>query len=207
MRSKRCSIKNCGNTVTTASGTYTFYNEEITKDESAKLCKKHGGIIAPLNNQEEFDAVHKFAYKCQPWCSHSVYHTGLYLVRNETRFYSDCTEWDWEKHDKLYDSYIEEGPCWDIGYMPYNKIQEIFANEYCVDRVHRTICFNTHDKNIDEEIRSEQEELRLTNHAEGFDRLTTLSVFIALATLTVGLAVALVRSRKKNTVYEEKFSL
>ena len=106
MSSKRCAVKNCGNTLSTSLGTYTFYNEKVVKSEAAKVCKNHGGIIAPFHTQEEFDTVHKFAYKCQPWCSHSLYHVGLYVVRNETRYYSDCTEWDWEKHDKLYDSYL-----------------------------------------------------------------------------------------------------
>ena len=197
MSSKRCSIKNCGNTLTTSLGTYTFYNEKVIKSEAAKVCKKHGGIIAPLNTQEEFDAVHKFAYKCQPWCSHSVYHTGLYLVRNETRFYSDCTKWDWKKHDKLYDSYIEDGPCWDAAYRPYDKIQTIHQSRFCSDRIHRTICFNA----VDKEVKSE--ELRLTKHAEGFDRYFTVTAFLALATLTVGLAVALFKAKKKNKEYEK----
>ena len=126
MSSKRCSVKNCGNTVTTTRGTYTFYNKKIIKSEAAKLCKKNGGIIAPLNTQEEFNAVHKFAYKCRPWCGSSYYHTGLYLNKNETRFYSDCTEWDWKKHDKLYDSYINEGPCWDPMYRPIDKYKKYF---------------------------------------------------------------------------------
>ena len=36
------SKKNCGNTVTTPRGTYTFHEETKTKFEAAELCKKNG---------------------------------------------------------------------------------------------------------------------------------------------------------------------
>ena len=62
---KEASFKNCGDTVTTPKGTYTFHEGRMLKHEAAKLCEKNGGILAPLNSQEEFDAVHKFAYQCQ----------------------------------------------------------------------------------------------------------------------------------------------
>ena len=199
MGSKRCAVKNCGNTLTTTRGTYTFYNDLVVKSEAAKLCKKHGGIIAPLNTQEEFDAVQKFAYKCRPWCSTAYYHTGLYLNRNETRFYSDCTEWDWEKHDKLYRSEIGKGPCWDVVWRPLDKIQMIFIDGYCTDSRWRTICFNP--------VKTEQDALVETNHSEGFDRFTTVTAFLVLASLTVALALTVVKSKKKIKEYEEKLSL
>ena len=193
MSSKRCSVENCGKTVTTTRGTYTFYSDRLKKSEAAKTCKKHGGIIAPLNTQEEFDAVHKFAYKCQPWCSGSYYHIGLYVMSNDTRFYSDCTEWDWGKHDKLYYSNMGDGPCYESTYMPYLKIQNIFAKD-CKNYKRRFICFNAADDGTTKT--TSHQELRQIN-AVGFDRFTALSAFLALATLTVGLAMALIKAKTK----------
>ena len=202
MSSKRCSVENCGNTVTTTRGTYTFYSDRLKKSEAAKTCKKHGGIIAPLNTQEEFDAVHKFAYKCQPWCSvNSYYHVGLYVMNNDTRFYSDCTEWDWNKHDKLYFSDMNDGPCYESVYMPYFKIQDIIAKD-CKDYKRRFICFN--DANDSSIKKTSQEALVHGNNAEGFNRFAILSAF--LATLTVGLAVALVKANKKLKEFKKNTS-
>ena len=193
MSLKRCSKKNCGNTLTTSRGTYTFYNDRIYKSEAAKLCKNNGGIIAPLNIQEEFDAVHKFTYECQPWCGVYYYHVGLDLVRNETRFYSDCTEWDWEKHDKLYNSYIGKGPCWIAHYRPFNKIQTIFDNKYCSKAPSRTICFNAAGENL-----NKTEALIQEKSAEGLNHFYYLSAIFALALLAIGLAIALVKLTNKN---------
>ena len=204
MRSDRCSLKNCGNTVTTTRGTYTFYSERIKKTEAAKLCKKHGGIIAPLNTKEEFDAVHKFAYKCQPWCV-SYHHVGLYVHKNETRFYSDCTEWDWNKHDKLYKSYTDEAPCWETTYRPKDKIQKIWPLNFCNDHLMRTICFNPNEEISDK--KTKPEEFRQVNYAGSFNTFIVLSVVIALASLVIVLAIALKRSMNKNKTHKNKLSL
>ena len=199
MTSKECSKKNCGNTLTTLRGTYTFYNNFIVKSEAAKLCKKHGGIIAPLNIKEEFDAVHKFAFECQPWCSYHFYHVGLDLVRNETRYYSDCTEWDWDKHDKLYDSHIGKGPCWDAVYIPSDKIQKIYADEYCSNFAYRTICFNA-KKSTDSEA------VVQPDRSGSFVSTSVLGSCFAFALLAFGLLMALARSTRKNKMYEREIS-
>ena len=201
MTLKECSKKNCGNTLTTSRGTYTFYNNFIVKSEAAKLCKRHGGVIAPLNIKEEFDAVHKFAYQCQPWCSYHFYHVGLDLVRNETRYYSDCTEWDWEKHDKLYDSRIGKGPCWDAVYVPSDKIQKIYADEYCSNFAYRTICFNAaaeKSTNSDSLVRTDRSGSLVSSRVFGS--------YFAFALLAFGLLMALLRSTRKNRLYEREIS-
>lgn len=64
MTLKEASIMNCGDTVTTPRGTYTFHEKTMPKSDAADLCKSNGGILAPLNTREEFDAVNKFAYEC-----------------------------------------------------------------------------------------------------------------------------------------------
>ena len=199
MSLKICSKKDCGNTLTTSLGTYTFYNELIYKHEATKLCKKNGGIIAPLNTQEEFDAVHKFAYECQPWCGVYYFHTGLYVVKNDTRLYSDCTEWDWEKHDKLYKSYIGKGPCWTPVYRPYDKTQTIYAVATCMRSMRsRTICFNAAGKNLNntEALIQEKPTYVLKN-------VSYLNATFALTLLAIGLVIALVKSTIKNKTYEK----
>ena len=185
MDPKLCSKKNCGNTLKTTKGTYTFYNELVHKSESKEICKKHGGIIAPLHTQEEFDAVHEFAYKCQPWCSVYYYHLGLYLVKNDTRFYSDCTEWDWEKHDKLYKSHIKEGPSWEVVYRPHDKIQRIFPVSFKTNSRRRIICFNAAEKEM-----VEAEALFQGKYADCFYFLGAIAVLVSLV-------IALIKFSKK----------
>ena len=186
---KLCS-KKCKNTLKTSKGTYTFYNELVHKSESKEICKKHGGIIAPLHTQEEFDAVHKFAYECQPWCGTAYFHLGLYLVKNDTRFYSDCTEWDWEKHDKLYKSYIRQGPSWEVLYRPYDKIQKIYPVAFHRNNRRRTICFNAADES------PKKAEALFKKASE--DSFYYLSAIVFLASLVVGLALALVKATRSN---------
>ena len=180
-----CALKNCGNNVTTQRGTYTFYNERITKLEAAKLCKKHGGILAPLNTQEEFEAVHKFAWECERWCGWNAYHVGLYVYKNETRFYTDCAEWDWEKHGKFYKTYVGfTQDCWIEAYRPKDKIQKVLTNDDCSYAWRlRTICFNAKD------VTPAKAEAVVQSNGKfaSFNALTLLFAVVAFGTVVVSL--------------------
>ena len=68
MALKFCSKANCGNTLATPSGTYTFHDQLLDKNDAEKLCKSDGGILATMNTREELDAVHKFTYECDRSC-------------------------------------------------------------------------------------------------------------------------------------------
>ena len=194
MSSESGSVSNCGNTVTTTRGTYTFYDEVRTRSESKKLCKKHGGIIATLNTQEEFEAVHKFAYKCDRWGDFSHrYHIGLYVYKDEM-FYSDCTAWDYLEHPKLYKIDNANGPCWNTIYRPYKKRQKIYSNIFCYDHKHRTICFNAFDN-----ATTKAEEIVQSN--VGFSSFNILALLIAA--VAIGFAIV---SMKKSRKYEEKLA-
>ena len=194
MTLERGSVSNCGDTVTTTRGTYTFYNEIRTRSESDKLCEKNGGIMATLNTKEEFEAVHKFAYECERWSDRRyLYHLGLYVYKNE-RFYTDCTEWDRAKHAKLYKEDNGKGPCWNAVYRPLNKEQKIYSNIFCYDKKHRTICFNAFDN-------ATAKAEGMVQGSSGFSSFNVLTLLFAA--VAIGFAIV---SMKKNKNYEKELT-
>ena len=102
---------------------------------------------------------------------------------------------------------MKKGPCWQAIYRPYNKKQQIFENQYCNDYSRRFICFNAADERSNNAAQTNQEALVQVKDAEMLNHLTSVSAFLALATLTVGLAVAFVRSNKKVKSYEKNMSI
>ena len=190
MTSQRCSVRNCGNTVKTSRGTYTFHNQPLFKHKAAELCMKNGGILATLNTREEFEAVHRFAYECNKWCGALYYHIGLYAYENHM-FYTDCTEWDWAKHGHLYMTDNLNGPCWTAVYRAYTKTQKIYSSPSCAEYKHRTICFNAFDN--------------ATTKAEGIVQggsgISFFNVLTLLfAAVAIGFAIVSMKKNKKDEV-------
>ena len=72
----------------------------------------------------------------------------------------------------------------------------------CDDFSRRFICFNAASNRV-----AKEEALVRGNNAVGFDRFTILSAFLALATLTVGLAMNVVKLTNKVKNYEEKLNV
>ena len=150
--------------------------------------------MATLNTEEEFEAVHKFAYGCERWSDRRfLYHVGLYVYKNE-RFYTDCTEWDWAEHSKLYVEDRGKGPCWNAVYRPLTKEQKIYSNIYCYDDKHRTICFNAFDN-----ATTKAEGIATDN--VGFDSFNVLTFLFAA--VAIGFAIV---SMKKKKMYEKELS-
>ena len=188
------SRRNCGNTVTTPRGTYTFHEQEILKSEADELCKKNGGILAPLNTQEEFDAVHKFAYECKKWSVSVPYHVGLYAVDRKTRLFTDCTSWQPETHEKLYRSYLGKGPFFTAYYKTGDKVMTIASSENKKDEVlMRTICFNGANSQV-----SGASALVQSKEPSNFASTGAVVVGVALVATVVGLGVALFKALRRN---------
>ena len=190
MTLKRGSKLNCGNSVTTSRGTYTFYDGRKTKHEATQLCEKNGGILAPLNTKEEFDAVHKFAFECTKWTGYSPYHIGLYVIDKETRLFTDCEKWDSEKHDKLYSSSLDNGPFFDTYYNPADKIMSIGSGRNAHGNSLKTICFKAAKQPVPSAVMQSE-------NTSPFTSTSVVAVGIALVGMVAVLGVAFFRSLKK----------
>ena len=68
----------CSNKVTTASGTFTAYNDLMTHCRAKKFCKEKGQILAPVTNQKDVDALKKMLdHSCPMHYGVYNYHIGL----------------------------------------------------------------------------------------------------------------------------------
>ena len=118
------------------------------------------------------------------------YHVGLYVYKRN-RFYTDCTEWNWAKHGKLYKQTTGTGPCYVPIYKPHRGQQLIYSTNCAADHKHRTICFNAFDS-----ATTKAEEI--VQGKAGFGSLNVLTLFAGVA---IGVAIV---SLKKNKNDEEK---
>ena len=112
---------------------------------------------------------------------------------NSARFYSDCTDWDWGRHAKLYFTRNRPGPCWDAVYTAADKQQSIYSDEFCDTHKHRTICFNAN--------KAEAGALVRRDDLNGSDVLTwVLGAFACVMALMFALSV------KRNKRYERELA-
>ena len=118
------------------------------------------------------------------------YHVGLYVYKRN-RFYTDCTEWSWAKHGKLYKQTTGTGPCYVPIYRPHKGKQMIFSANCAADFKFKTICFNAFDN--------------ATTKAEGIVQgnagISSLILLALFAGIAIGVAIV---SLKKNKNDEEK---
>ena len=51
--------QNCSTEVITASGKFTFHGQYMSRCEAKKLCAESGGILAPVTNKEDAEAIYE----------------------------------------------------------------------------------------------------------------------------------------------------
>ena len=179
--------KNCGNSLTTSVGTYTFHNSEMTKDDAAKFCEDRGKILAPITSQEEFNKIHKYVQGCCNLGGFTSYNIGLYVIGKNTKLFSNCEKWDSAKHEHLFTWNMENGPCYEAYYAPMDGKMTVSQDPRCGRTDGRPICFEA--ANAQALVKSES--------SNAFASVSTLSVMMAVAALVVSLAVALFISVRK----------
>ena len=97
----------CSNKVTTASGTFTAYNSQMSRCEAKKFCEKKNHILAPITNKADKDAVLKMLNpeECPMHGGKLTYHIGLdvsYCGESQERVFSNGVKYDDKIHGPLY---------------------------------------------------------------------------------------------------------
>ena len=103
--------KSCASEVITRSGKFTFYRQEMSICEAKKFCARREGILAPITNKEDFDALHRAAKAgnhpgCQYHHGYAQYFIGLDVTPcgegKQDRVFTNGEVWDDDVHGKLY---------------------------------------------------------------------------------------------------------
>ena len=68
-------MPSCNTTVTTPTGIFTYYKDEVTYCEAKERCAEKGEVLAPLTNYEDVDALRGVADFQNPNCP---FHHGAY---------------------------------------------------------------------------------------------------------------------------------
>ena len=115
----------CTNTTTTASGTFTVYNKELTKCEAKRFCREKGHILAPITTQQDKDAVYKLLDpRCKEHQGFKFYHLGLDITPcgdTQDRVFTNGVKYDKDIHGSLYiDFNTPQSKC-PLAYIQYNS--------------------------------------------------------------------------------------
>ena len=107
----------CKNSISTKSGTFTFFNELVTKCVAEKKCKKRGEILAPVTNKRDAKKLmalldSNYMHEDCPfvqWYGQN-YWLGLdvtYTESEQSKVFSNGAKWKAGKHGKIYHDILE----------------------------------------------------------------------------------------------------
>ena len=148
---------NCVKKVTTASGTFTFFDEEVQKCEARTKCEEKGQILAPILNEEDAIALQAVCDEtaCEFHNHQQPYHIGLDILTTKCgskseKVFTNGVRFDEAVHGKIYREIKVPFPAcrlalfhgyFDIGTTPLT----ISISRKCADR-YRYICLKPVDK-------------------------------------------------------------
>ena len=153
--------KKCANSVTTKTGTFTFYTQKVTSCQAEKFCRGLGHILAPITNMEDKRALHKVAdQRCgifstpDDWSE--SYHVGLSnkFCGNEVyRVFSNGAAWNETLHRKMYWITGMKNSCYSTLWTPVNGITSrmsvLARRKDCSDWNLRFVCLDPAEKKSD----------------------------------------------------------
>ena len=100
---------NCVKKVTTSSGTFTFFDEEVQKCEARKKCEEKGQILAPILNAEDATALQAVCDEtaCEFHNHFRPYHIGLDILTSKCgnkpeKVFTNGVRFDEAVHGKIY---------------------------------------------------------------------------------------------------------
>ena len=156
----------CHNSVTTKTGKFTLYADEVTRCEAKKRCKRLGRILAPITNEYDRNAIKSLQKNnefspCAFGNGHfSFYHVGLDVKNVGGTFlkeFTDGTKWDECEMGDLYDEDKEaKNPiALYVNLLPYSLTIKEEGN---ISRgaVHRYICLQPATKREDVHVTSSE---------------------------------------------------
>ena len=147
----------CSKEVFTATGKFTFHNEQVWICEAKKICAKNDEILAPITNKQDYDAIMKVAKmgnhpNCPFHYGDHTYFIGLDITTcgrgKQERVFTNGVAWDEDVHGKLYDDswHIKKYNCafaqlasW--GTKPWLD----FWGESCHQKTNRFLCLKPSD--------------------------------------------------------------
>ena len=149
-RSKWTANKLCNDTsITTSSGKFTFYPKNwLSRKEAKKFCEKKDGILAPITNRPDLEALHKFASGCINIGLGRSYFVGLDMTDPDTRYFTNGVVYKEDVHGSFHYVSNSKGKlpaCWETFFGTYpSDIQGMITtyNGRCVQLERRFICLN-----------------------------------------------------------------
>jgi len=223
--------KNCPTSITTNSGTFTFYEQRVEKCEAEHICKSKGQILAPITNLQDRVAIGKLSsQKCGIFIDRyvSAYHIGLEIKKcgnKVTKVFSNGVTYNKTLHDKFYHFYPAKGydHCLTALYVPNGEVKApisvIGKYNKCKDYHERFICFNPAKPDNISTVTEEAHHLKRSKRSVKFSRNNDLLdqqnfYFVSqifgvcfLATVCCFLLVTIRKLKKRNNFLEMKTKL
>ena len=152
-------MANCIKQITTPSGVFTFYGEEVEKCVARKRCAEKGQILAPILSTEDAQALLQATDEtsCDFHNHVAPYHIGLDILKTkcgnkEEKIFSNGVVFDEEIHGKVYRELDRHWfDCRYAGFLGYaNPPQNplLITTTEC-NRKLRYICLKPADKTAD----------------------------------------------------------
>ena len=138
----------CSNKVTTSSGTFTAYNDKMSRCEAKKFCQNKGHILAPITNQEDKDAVIKMLYPGCPQHRGPMYHyhIGLdvsYCGKSQDRVFTNGVKYNDKIHGRFYtDTSSPDDKCPMAYLVSRVKSVVIGVEPYCNPQKIKVLCLD-----------------------------------------------------------------
>ena len=138
----------CSKKVTTSSGTFTAYNDEMSHCRAKSYCEKKGQILAPVTNQKDADAlVEMLDHSCPQHGGTKEYHIGLDINNcgtTEKRVFTNGVKYDKAVHEPLYFDYSKSDVDCPLAYLDcISPFPLIIGNvPECYPQKMRVICLD-----------------------------------------------------------------
>ena len=105
----------CSHSLTTKTGTFTFYDERLTKCEAELKCMKMGQILAPVSNRRDAKKIVKMFEKNDYECVFTKMDAKAYWIGLDSKLvedkqeivFSDGVKWNEKYHKKIYNKVMQ----------------------------------------------------------------------------------------------------
>ena len=147
---------NCVKQVTTPSGVFTFFEEEVLKCDARKRCAEKGQILAPILSTEDAQALLRATVEssCEFHSHLDPYHIGLDILKTkcgkkEEKIFTNGVVFDEAIHGKVYRELdrhwldCRHAGFYGLGNPPENPL---VITTYDCDEKLRYICLKPADK-------------------------------------------------------------
>ena len=181
----------CSRSVTTPTGTFTYFSKEVTSCQAKIECAKRGQILAPITNSRDRDALRSIAKLQDPTCKFHLdfkqYHIGLDIKKCGNRIYclfSNNVLYNKTVHGDLYRWMGNKSEDTNrASYTPYFK-KLFVVEDYNMDDKRRFICLKPNTNSSTAEAMIEKEVVYNLNSNLLFACAAFMVIFVGIV-LTV----------------------